>query len=57
MNAPYHEVLVVRQSRKGNMDFATLGALEVAEGTRITQDERKRWQDELRKRHSGCRIE
>ena len=54
---PYHEVLVVQRSRNGNMVFMTLGALEVADGTRITQDERKRRQDELRKRHSGCRIE
>lgn len=47
LNAPYHEVLVIRRSRNGNMDFTTLGALAVAEGTRITQDERKRRQDEL----------
>lgn len=57
VNTPYHEVLVVQRSRNGNMVFMTLGALEVADGTRITQDERKRRQDELRKRHSGCRIE
>ena len=47
MNAPYHEFLVARWSMNGNVDFAILGALEVAQGNRIAEDERKRGQDEL----------
>ena len=47
MNAPYHEFLVARWSMNGNVDFAILSALEVAQGNRIAEDERKRGQDEL----------
>jgi len=30
VNAPYHKILVARWSMNRNMDFAILGALEVA---------------------------